>query len=351
MSKTSVSVPLLKKIRLLLLLLIVSFVIFVYESIKENQFAALINYSGKVRGNIQRLVKVYFAERYENIPQIEKEIELYIKRVEKYLEDLKIPLLDSGKQFAPIEVEKCYKTLRELLKKQPTAELKKEIFNLSEYCWKKSDDITNFYQKIAERNFTIINGFYFLLFLISILISLLLAKSILFDINRKLRKLEVRANFDPLTGAFNRGAFLEIYSHLSKSPFSYPMGLIVFDLDNFKQINDNYGHTVGDMVLKSVAETVKKLLRRSDLFVRWGGEEFVVVLPYTDLNGAIKVAEKLRKAIEDLKFSIEGLKVTASFGVTEIKQGEDFLKALGRADKALYEAKKKRKNRIEVIYA
>jgi diguanylate cyclase (GGDEF)-like protein len=122
-------------------------------------------------------------------------------------------------------------------------------------------------------------------------------------------------------------------------------------LDNFKKINDFYGHAVGDEVLKKVAEKVRKHLRKTDLFVRWGGEEFAVILPYTDLKGAAKVAEKLRKAIEDLKFDQPYLKVTASFGVTELKPGENLVEALGRADKALYAAKRKGKNRIEVYQA
>ncbi len=348
MSKSlNVSKSLLKKVGWLLVILVVAFAIFIYESIKESQFAALINYSGKVRGDIQRVVKYYFAQRYDLIPNVEKQIEEYLKYVNLYAESLKLPLVDYGKDFRPVEVEKCFSKLEKLLKQKPTPKVKEEIFNFSEKCWEIADKITNRYQEIAERNFTLLNSFYFLLFLWSILISLLLAKSIVFDINRKL---EVRANFDPLTGALNRGAFLEIFNHLSKTPFSYPMGLIVFDLDDFKFINDQFGHSVGDEVLKRVAEAVRKHLRRSDLFVRWGGEEFLVVLPYTDLKGAVKVAEKLRKTIEELKFPIKDLRVTASFGVTELEQGEEFLKAFERADKALYEAKNKGKNRV-VVYA
>jgi diguanylate cyclase (GGDEF)-like protein len=345
MTKSPISSSLLKKVQFLFAILMLGFAMFVYESIKENEFAALINYAGKVRGSIQRLAKYYFADKDAQIPLIEKEINFYFRYLEDYADSLKIPLLDKDKEFKPVKVKKCFSQLTELIKKPKTPQNREKVFEISETCWLKSNELTDFYQEKAERNFLIINLFYFFSFFTALLIIILLIRSIVYEISQKLER---RANFDPLTGALNRSAFMEIYKHLSKSYLSYPMGLIIFDIDNFKYINDTFGHVIGDEVLKKVAQTVRKLLRRSDLFARWGGEEFVVLLPYTDLEGAKKVTEKLRRAIKNLKFSDSRLKVTASFGVTEIKEGEDFFKAFERADKALYKAKKNGKNRVEV---
>ena len=156
------------------------------------------------------------------------------------------------------------------------------------------------------------------------------------------------ARTDNLTGLNNRGAFYELagrqiaYCERHRSPLS----LIAMDLDDFKAINDTYGHAVGDQTLRFVAEVIKSNIRTYDISVRMGGEEFVILLPNTSIEQAVIVAEKVRTAMIQEKISIDekSLLVTASFGVAIGSYDIDGLLAL--ADKALYEAKEAGKNRI-----
>ena len=127
--------------------------------------------------------------------------------------------------------------------------------------------------------------------------------------------------------------------------------LIMLDVDNFKTVNDTHGHKVGDLVLMHLASILKNISRKSDIVSRFGGEEFIVLLPYTDLEGASFMAEKIRASIETSSVQIhttQELQFTASFGVSQIKfKDENPLEAaIKRADDALYDAKNNGKNRI-----
>jgi len=157
---------------------------------------------------------------------------------------------------------------------------------------------------------------------------------------------EVRENSvrDGLTGCFNRTHSLELIdAELRRARRSHaPLSLIMFDIDHFKDINDQYGHLCGDAVLASVGVLMRDQLRGSDLKCRYGGEEFVALLPETPLDGARQVAESLRRALGDLQieWKHEHVKVTASFGVTAALPAElDINAFFGRADAALYRAK------------
>ncbi len=153
---------------------------------------------------------------------------------------------------------------------------------------------------------------------------------------------------DSLTGILNRLAFETIaLKEISKAVrTNTDLSIILFDIDNFKQINDRYGHVYGDFILRTVAEIVSRSLRTSDIFARWGGEEFVVLLPNTNGLRAINVAEKIRSRIQFHRFD-NGLKVTASFGVANLKSCKDFDNLILKADEALYRAKERGKNRVE----
>jgi diguanylate cyclase (GGDEF)-like protein len=152
------------------------------------------------------------------------------------------------------------------------------------------------------------------------------------------------ASTDPLTGLPNRRFFGE-FAKLDMDRFlrfGEPSSLLMIDLDHFKTINDTYGHAAGDEVLCRVAALSKLIFRSSDLFARWGGEEFVCLLPRTDEWGALQTAEKLRSAIEQLSiFSGErAIPVTASIGAASIDSTDRVIEsALLRADNALYRAK------------
>ena len=124
--------------------------------------------------------------------------------------------------------------------------------------------------------------------------------------------------------------------------------MIVVDVDHFKKINDNYGHAAGDLVLKNVVLQIKQSLRDVDFLSRLGGEEFVVGLPETHVEGAIIVAERLRETIAGMAIVSNGdsISVTASFGIAGLNQADrDWKQMLGRADVALYRAKQEGRNR------
>ncbi|MRI82895.1 MAG: hypothetical protein C6I00_00575 [Nitratiruptor sp.] len=154
---------------------------------------------------------------------------------------------------------------------------------------------------------------------------------------------------DKLTGAINKDAFNEIIGVkiMEAKHMDQPLSMIIFDIDFFKKINDTYGHMVGDKILKEVAEVVRSNIRKSEYFVRWGGEEFIILLPGTSLKGAQMVAEKLRRVIETHQFP-EVNRVTCSFGVTQLLQEDTIATFLERADEALYEAKREGRNRVKV---
>lgn len=165
---------------------------------------------------------------------------------------------------------------------------------------------------------------------------------------RRLRKLtELLAVTDELTGLHNRH-FLEqnIDTAMEHSDrYEEPMSLVMFDLDHFKHVNDTWGHPAGDAVLKQTACIAQEMVRCADLLIRFGGEEFMVVMPHTTAAGAAAAAEKLRKAMEDYNHQSAG-QVTASFGVAERKKYESFKSWYTRADEALYRAKHCGRNQV-----
>ncbi|WP_051920352.1 sensor domain-containing diguanylate cyclase [Thermodesulfobacterium hydrogeniphilum] len=146
---------------------------------------------------------------------------------------------------------------------------------------------------------------------------------------------------DPLTEIYNRRYFIErLKTEMERAKrYNIPLSLIIIDLDDFKKINDTYGHMVGDKVLKAVAQTLKNRLRKTDILARWGGEEFIILLPNTPPEKAVFLAGDLRKKIEEMK--IPGVKkITASFGITGYCIGDDINSLIKRADDAMYEVKK-----------
>ncbi len=160
-----------------------------------------------------------------------------------------------------------------------------------------------------------------------------------------------KAYKDELTSVYNRN-FLEEKKEEIESEVRIskePLGVILFDIDNFKQINDKYGHDVGDLVLKEVAKAIKNILRKSDFIIRYGGEEFLILLHNTSFENTIKIAQKIRKTIENLEIptSFGKLKVTVSVGVSEfLPEDKSLFEAIKKADINLYKAKNSGKNRV-----
>lgn len=155
---------------------------------------------------------------------------------------------------------------------------------------------------------------------------------------------------DPLTKIFNRRKFNDELSKEVKRSARYnrTLSVVMFDIDDFKKVNDEYGHQTGDNALVKIAAIVAERLRKTDVFARYGGEEFIILMPETDIVRAAEVAEYLRESI--MRHSIEGVNhaITCSFGIAEYLHGEDLEDIIRQADRALYAAKKKGKNRVEI---
>lgn len=160
--------------------------------------------------------------------------------------------------------------------------------------------------------------------------------------------LEEKATKDLLTKIYNRVKFEEIFfDEIEKSKkYRQSLSLIIFDLDHFKKVNDTYGHQVGDSILVELSELITKNIKTSDVFARWGGEEFVILLPNTDLDGSLRFSEKLRRIVANNNFVQVGT-LTASFGVGQLEEYEDKLTFFEKVDKALYVAKHNGRNRVE----
>lgn len=174
------------------------------------------------------------------------------------------------------------------------------------------------------------------------------------ELKQALVELEKLATTDPLTGIANRRHLLVLgerefqRTHRYKNPFS----VLMIDIDHFKLINDNYGHSIGDKALKIMADVTVNALRKVDIFGRFGGEEFVVFLPETKADEALVVAERIREAIATTPIYVDDqtIHITVSIGVTIYNSSEISLDGLlMEADKALYDAKKQGRNQV-VIY-
>ena len=190
--------------------------------------------------------------------------------------------------------------------------------------------------------------------LFGILVFVLSIVSILFTKERQINKImQDQASRDYMTKLYNRRYFMTSSGSILDLARrnATQISLVMLDIDDFKHINDSYGHQVGDEAIIAVAKLMKESSRKSDIIARWGGEEFLILLPETDISGAKIIAEKIRKAVEQLTIYVEDigeLNFTVSMGVSKVNvDGELNLEAgISRADAALYEAKESGKNRV-----
>ncbi len=167
-----------------------------------------------------------------------------------------------------------------------------------------------------------------------------------------LSQMETLAMTDQLTGLFNRRFFESIIEkEFSKTVrYKHPMSCLMIDIDHFKRINDEYGHHAGDQVLKEISQVMKNCFREADTVARWGGEEFIILLPETTKENALQVASRLLISVSTFKFSSLPGGITVSIGLASIPEPavDTSEKLIAASDRALYEAKTKGRNRIEV---
>ncbi len=179
------------------------------------------------------------------------------------------------------------------------------------------------------------------------------------ELENKVRELEHGLSHDKLTKLKNRGYFEEKSKDYIESTEKIKnenrrewtgfkdISFLFFDIDHFKKINDTYGHATGDLVLKTVADTLKKDLRVGDIIARWGGEEFIAILLGANEEQAKMKAEQIREEVEKIVFDEpQDLKVTISIGVSEFEDGKTFEDLVNHADEALYSAKNSGRNKV-----
>ena len=168
------------------------------------------------------------------------------------------------------------------------------------------------------------------------------------DHKKTMARLEHEAFHDPLTGLWNRRRFEQslLETHEEAIRYSQPYSLVLVDIDHFKRVNDQFGHDAGDVTLQTLTDELRRRLRQADRLARWGGEEFLLLLPQTKLEGALLLADALRKRVKEVSFPLVG-HLTISLGVAEASPEELPQHAVIRADKALFRAKTNGRDRVE----
>lgn len=257
------------------------------------------------------------------------------------------------------DFEKAYSALLDAYENQDklfTEELKRNIINIA-YSYeiekkekeieliRREKEIEKKQKKYLTLAFILATG---LIMLLGIVLRLKIKTNKILQEAKK--KEEELARMDPLTSLANRRcAYEKIMTEINRyERTGIPFSVVLMDIDQFKQINDKFGHKGGDMVLEKLANILKSFIRSLDTAIRWGGEEFMVLLPDTELEGALKVAEKLRDIISGNEIDYKGkiIKITATFGVAQF--AGDLENCLKKADEALYEGKSMGKNRVQM---
>jgi len=182
---------------------------------------------------------------------------------------------------------------------------------------------------------------------LSLIYPLIIGKRLIQKQEKLTEKITSLSEIDHLTEMYNRRKITELFDseYVRYKRYKYPLSIMIIDIDFFKKINDRYGHNQGDITLKEIASILKKEVRESDHVGRWGGEEFLVICPETNIEGANILAEKLRSTINDYAFTNVG-HTTASFGITTCSDDCTFESMIIRADKALYTAKAEGRNKV-----
>ncbi|WP_457622313.1 diguanylate cyclase [Persephonella sp.] len=291
--------------------------------------------------------KVVIREKLRTVKHSEEELRFYVKEhlvwLNKIIEDIKKLRCKSSVE---LDVNRC--KFSRLLEDEAVLNISRKKYDIvrdiHDKIHKTAIDI---YYSIEERNFiNLLFDYINLQKLSAQFLSLLTVKI-------AVRSVE-DANIDPLTGVLNRRPMEFILNNqyqISKIS-NRPVSIALLDIDDFKKINDNYGHLVGDKVIKQVSSILQKSLRKSDLIFRFGGEEFLIFMPFTEKKDAFKVMEKLRKRIEekDIVCGDDVIRVTVSIGVegATLHPNETVNDIIERADKKMLRAKKTGKNKVVI---
>lgn len=330
-----------------LLLLIAQVVLYgsFFNELKSG--AEVINDLSRVRGSIQRYTKLELTDTKADA----KELEIYIDGL--IASNMDTPTETELKSVSSLYDMKMLNTRWDELKlvirdyhADPSRKSLDAVIAKSEECWEVADATVIRQQYIVNKT-----AAYYKYFTVTFCFNLIVIGLVLLYYKRHIHNsLASSAVHDALTGIFNKGYFSEYleYEIARSIRKQAPFSLIMLDIDHFKHVNDTYGHRRGDYALKTLAEVVLKSKRNADVLARIGGEEFIILLPDTGVSDAGRIAERVRKSVEDYHFEEIG-KLTVSVGVTEFTQTDNMETILKRVDSALYLAKENGRNRCEVL--
>ncbi len=334
------------KIFLLILLLCIAIITnfnFVVDSMERfSASSKTMNSFGYIRGASQRVsLKLSLDEKNQIIHTIDEKF--------SWLKQQYIDSMTFTKENKKALLDNYFLAYEEwgILKNSLTENNQTKIVQNSKILWLSTNKLVDFVEEIEQENHTNFKQLmiYRMLFAFGILVVL----SIVVWVSVR-GVLEINIIKDGLTSLFNRYYFMKQIVHfitISKR-YNEPLSLIFIDVDFFKNINDTYGHQVGDEVLIELASMIKADLRESDSAYRYGGEEFVVISTHTKADKALILAERFRKKVENHPFS-KVKKVTLSLGITELKESDDVISLIKRADDAMYLAKSAGRNQVKTV--
>jgi diguanylate cyclase (GGDEF)-like protein len=304
--------------------------------------ARMINHLGQVRGQIQRVTKLYLSDA-ETEERIEEAMSVIDSKLANFAEMQETRFNLPGEGFEPflIELQEAWSLLKELLVRETADE--KRVLDISERAWTIADTSVIYLQHRSERERT----FLYLSFITLVLLVGGILGTIIYIRRIIDQRIEYHALYDGLTGILNRTTLVDRLNSLIGVAKRYgrPFSVIMLDIDHFKRINDELGHPTGDRVLAGLSRRLSYNLRNMDIMFRYGGEEFLVVLPETSIDDALKTAEKLRSAVEERPI-IDEVGISISCGVVAWQQTDDDARILERADQAMYRAKEEGRNRV-----
>lgn len=325
----------------LLLVNIGSGLLFMFVYLDASGHSRNINEAGRIRGSIQRVAKQALAAR-ETGP--------LIRAVDEGLQTMRTQLgMNEAREREFILVfdrlKKSWKELKTVLETARTGTgWGERLISVSESCWYLSNRLVMITQLDAEADDRA-KAMVFIL----IGINILMIAHFLYEIRVYVRKnLEYRSNYDAITGLLNRHAWKELLLREMRKAgrYGYPLSAVMLDIDFFKQVNDTFGHAVGDSVLRELATLITGQMRQEDALFRIGGEEFFGLLVHINKEQARQAAERWRVRVENHRFAGVGT-VTVSLGVAELREKEDVERFFLRVDAAMYLAKKNGRNRTE----
>jgi len=315
--------------------IIVLLVLLIMNSLVTQHYSKLINESGKVRGGVQRAIKLNILSQNcgEVVTTVDYALE-ELRRMEK-----KSSFIYNGFDINTVaQVDTKWKDIKKLLLLEDSTMLLAQ----SEEIWVMTNNLVSYVEKKSidtiKRIYTLILFFFILVVVLGVV--QFITRYIIKD------KIEFQAEHDALTGLYNRYYFFREHDKAIENFLEQyrNFALLMIDIDKFKDINDTFGHETGDKALQFLAYALHEYCRKNDLAVRYGGEEFIILLQEIDADGAYKIAERIRTFIE--KNSAEAVvPMTVSIGICLYKKGYTPSSHIDNADKAMYYAKQTGRNK------